>query len=122
MVQKLEISGEHFIIDENLRKYITRKIGRLDKYLSRHSRASAHLEVRMKEHSSKGQKQCIIGITLYLPHDTINIKESTLNMYAAVDIAQVKLKQQIAKYKDLHGGGKLHRRLFGRAHGSNISI
>jgi putative sigma-54 modulation protein len=120
MVQKLEIAGEHYVIDDNLRKYITRKIGRLDKYLSKHSRASAHLEVRLKEHKSDGKKQCIVNITLHLPHETINIKESTLNMYAAIDIVQAKLKQQIQRYKELHTTGKLHRRLFGRSRGQIV--
>jgi ribosomal subunit interface protein len=114
MVQKLEIAGEHYVVDENLRKYITRKIGRLDKYLSKHSRQSAHLEVRLKEEKNSGKKQCVANVTLHLPHETINIKESTLNMYAAIDIVQAKLKQQIQRYKDQHSNGKLHRRLFAR--------
>ena len=112
MVQKLEIAGEHYVIDDNLKKYITRKIGRLDKYLSKHSRESAHLEVRLKE-----EKVCVANVTLHLPQETINIKESTLNMYAAVDIVQAKLKQQIQRYKDMHSNGKLHRKLFRRSGG-----
>jgi ribosomal subunit interface protein len=115
MVQKLEIVGEHYAVDENLRKYISRKIGRIDKYLSKHSRQSAHLEVRLKEHKARGKKECIANVTLHLPHETINIKESTLNMYAAVDIVQAKLKHQIQRYKDLHSSGKLHRKLFSRS-------
>jgi putative sigma-54 modulation protein len=118
MVQKLEISGEHFEIEENLRKYVTRKLGRLDRYMSKHARASAHLEVHMKEHKAKGQKLCVCTVTMHLPNGNINLKESTLNMYAAVDIIQVKLKQQIQRYKDLHATGKLHRRLFARARGN----
>jgi putative sigma-54 modulation protein len=117
MVQKLEIAGERYTVDENLRKYITKKLGRLDRYLSKHARESAHLEVRLKEHRADGKKQCIASITLYLPHDTINIKESTLNMYAAIDIIQAKLKQQIQRYKERHTTGKLHRRLFSRSRG-----
>jgi ribosome-associated translation inhibitor RaiA len=35
-------------------------------------------------------------------------------MYAAVDIVEAKLKQQLKKYKDLHMSGKLHRRLMAR--------
>lgn len=115
MVQKLEITGEHYTVDENLRKYITRKIGRIDKYLSKHSRESAHLEIRLKEHKASGKKECTANVTLHLPHGTINIKESTLNMYAAVDIVQAKLKHQIQRYKDMHGSGKLHRRVFSRS-------
>lgn len=117
MVRKFEITGEHYTIDENLRKYVTRKIGRIDKYLSKHSRESAHLEVRMKEHTSKGQKQCIAQVTMHLPHETINIKESTMNMYAAIDILQAKLKQQVQRYKELHATGNLRRRLFARGRG-----
>ena len=37
-------------------------------------------------------------------------------MYAAVDIVEAKLKQQLQKYKDRHGNGKTHRRLFARLH------
>jgi ribosome-associated translation inhibitor RaiA len=35
-------------------------------------------------------------------------------MYAAIDIVEAKLKQQLRKYKDLHHGGTMHRRLFAR--------
>lgn len=117
MVQRLEISGEHLEIDDALRKYIMRKIGRLDKYLSRHTRESAHIEVRLKEQKKGGKKECICNVTMHLPHETINVKEGTMNMYAAVDIVQAKLKQQMQRYKDLHASGKLHRRLFSRARG-----
>jgi ribosomal subunit interface protein len=114
MVQKLEIAGEHYTVDEKLKKYITRKLGRLDKYLSKHARESAHMEVRLKEHKNRGQKACIAQVTLHLPHDTINIKESTINMFAAIDIVEAKLKQQIQRHKELHSTGKMHRRLFSR--------
>jgi ribosomal subunit interface protein len=117
MVQKFEIVGEHYTVDENLKKYITRKIGRLDKYLSKHSRESAHVEVRLKEQKTAGKKQCIANVTIHLPQETINIKEGTLNMYAAIDIVQAKLKQQIQRYKDLHHNGKMRRHIFGRKRG-----
>jgi putative sigma-54 modulation protein len=121
MVQKLEIAGEHYEIDENLRKYVTRKIGRLDKYLSKHSRESAHMEVRLKEQRANGAKQCVANVTLHLPHETINIKEATLNMYAAIDIVQAKLKHQMQRYKELHGDGKLRRHLFSRGGGDVVA-
>jgi len=114
MLQKFEIRGVHAKIDDNLRKYATKKIGNLDKYLPRQHRASAHAEVCLKESKAKDKKQCICEVTLHLPHETINIEESTVNMYAAVDIAEAKLKQQIKKYKDSHTTGKLHRHLLAR--------
>jgi ribosomal subunit interface protein len=114
MLQKFEIRGVHTKVDEPLRKYVTKKIGNLDKYISRHHRGSAHAEVSLKESKAKDKKQCTCEVTLHLPHHVINIEESTMNMYAAVDIAEAKLKQQIKKYKDEHSSGKLHRRLFAR--------
>ena len=114
MLKKFEIHAVHAVIDDNLRKYVTKKIGRLDKYMSRASRASAHLEVYLKEATVKDKSQSTCEVNLHLPHETINVKESTINMYAAVDIVEAKLRQQLRKYKDLHHGGKMHRRLFAR--------
>jgi putative sigma-54 modulation protein len=114
MLQKFEISGVHTEISDNLRKYITRKLGRMDKYLSKQTRMSAHLEVRLKEGKQSGKKMCTCDVVLHLPHDTIKISESTLNMFAAVDIIQAKLKQQIEKYKESHTDPKRQRHLLAR--------
>ena len=122
MLQKFEIRSVHTTVDDNLRKYVTKKIGRLDKYLSRHQRDSAHAEVSLKESKAKDKKQCTCEVTLHLPHETINIEESTLNMYAAVDIVEAKLKQQIKKYKDVRGSGRLHRHLFARLRRRTLSV
>lgn len=114
MLGKFEIQGIHFTVDENLHKYVTKKIGGLDRYLSKHNRASAHGEVFLKEGKMKNNNRCTCEVNIYLPHETINIKESAYNMYAAVDITEVKLKQRLQKYKDLHQNGKTHRHLFAR--------
>ncbi|CAN5351188.1 hypothetical protein BH09PAT4_BH09PAT4_03850 [soil metagenome] len=118
MVQKFEMSATHLELDDRLKKYITRKLGNIDKYLSKHIRPSAHLEVRLKEHKSKGQKQSVCDVTLYLPHDTIKIRESTQNIFASVDIVEAKLKQQVRRYKESRTDGKRRRRLFARAGGA----
>ncbi|HVX24650.1 MAG TPA: ribosome-associated translation inhibitor RaiA [Candidatus Saccharimonadales bacterium] len=114
MLQKFEIHGVHMTVDERLHKYVTKKIGGLDHYLSRHSRDSAHAEVYLKESAKKQIEHATCEVTLRLPHETIVIKEKALNMYAAVDIVEAKLKQQLKKYKDLHGSGKLHRKLMAK--------
>ena len=114
MLQKFEIQGVHKHVDDNLRKYITKKIGNLDKYISKHHRESAHAEVHVRETSQKNNDHCVVAVKLHLPQHTIIIKEKALNMYAAVDIVEAKLKQQLQKYKDLHGNGKNKRQLFAR--------
>ncbi|HSX45605.1 MAG TPA: ribosome-associated translation inhibitor RaiA [Candidatus Saccharimonadia bacterium] len=115
MFQKFEVNGAHANVDKKLRAYVTKKIGGLDRYVSRHARKSAHAEVHLKEQKKvKDNNHCRCEVTVYLPHDTLVVKENGLNMYAAVDIAEAKLKTRLQKYKDLHGSGKLQRHLFGR--------
>ena len=114
MLQKFEIQGVHITVDDSLHKYVTKKIGGLDRYLSKHNRLSVHAEVLLKEGKAKNNTHCTCEVTMYLPHETINIKESAFNMFAAVDIVETKLKQQLQKYKDLHENGKTHRHLMAR--------
>lgn len=113
MIQRFDISSIHTAIDDKLQEYIEKKIGRLDRYVPRSSRASAHAEVVLKESKSQERNHSTCEVTLHLPHEVINVSESTLNLYAAVDIVEAKLKQQIVKYKELHGAG-VHRRLANR--------
>ena len=114
MLQRFEIQGVHATVDDKLRAYVTKKIGGLDRYLSKHAKESAHAEVHLKESKKKDNQHCACEVTLHLPHQNIIIKERALNMYAAVDIVEAKLKQQLKKYKEQHGSGKLHRRLAAR--------
>lgn len=114
MINKLEISGVHYHPSDDLKKYVTKKIGKLDKYLPKRARESAHAEVYLKETKAKDKKKCVCEVVLFLPEEKITIKESTINMFAAVDIVETKLKNQIKKYKDTHGVNRLHKRVLAR--------
>lgn len=114
MIKKLEVHGVHMHIDPKLLVYTTKKIGKLDKYLSRHSRESVHAEVMLKEEKVKNKKNNTCEVVLHLPGETITTKESTINMYAAVDIVEAKLKNLLKKYKDTHGSLRIHRRILAR--------
>lgn len=111
MISKMEISGIHTTVSADLKKYITKKLGHMDRYLPKKARASAHIEVQLKEAKIKNKKECTCEVILHLPHDTITIKETTLNMFAAVDIVETKLKNQIKRYKDKHGIVRVPRSL-----------
>lgn len=114
MIQKLEISGIHATIDADLNKYVMRKIGKLDKYMPKHARESAHAEVFLKESKIKAKKECTCEVVIHLPKDVLTTKETTMNMYAAVDIVEAKLKNLLKKYKETHSSLKLHRRVLSR--------
>lgn len=116
MIEKFELKGVHTTIDDNLQKYVQNKIGRLDKYMSRHHRDSVHAVVELKEIKSKDKNKYACTAVLHLPGEVVTVTETTVNMYAAVDIVEAKLKQQIKKYKDSHANGKWSRHLTGRFH------
>lgn len=111
MIERLELTGLHTEITANLQKYATKKIGKLDRYLSKHSRISAHAEVILSESKAKNKKDKSCEVILHLPKEVITVKETTINMFAAVDIVEEKLKNQLKKYKDLHENPRLHQRL-----------
>jgi len=110
MIRNLEITGIHMQVGDDLHKYVTKKIGGLEKFVPRAARESAHTQVLLKEENKKGAKLCICEVTVQLPHETINLSEGTVNIFAAVDIAEAKLKVALKKYKDLHANPKLHQR------------
>jgi len=114
MLQKFELKGVHTTIDDALKQHVTDKIGRLDRYLPRHHRESVHAVVELKETKTKDKNQYVCNVTMHMPHDDINVKESGRSMYAAVDVVETKLKQLIQKYKDQHANGKVARHLAGR--------
>lgn len=114
MIKKLEISGVHTKVDKKLQDYATKKIGKLDRYLSKHARVSAHAEILIKESKIKQRKQHTCEVVLYLPKDTLTVKETTLNPFAAVDIVEAKMKNQLKKYKETHSSLRLHRRVLAR--------
>ena len=111
---KLEITGVHVDLDAKVKKYVRAKIDKLEKYLPKHARESAHAEVFLKERMIKTKKECTCEVVLHLPKDTIRIQETTINMYAAIDIVEAKLKNQLKKYKETHSSLRIHKRVLAK--------
>lgn len=110
MIQNIEITGMHVDIEDDLKKYINKKIGKLDKYVPRKEKTSVRAEVKIKEATTKKKKQYTCEVILHLPKDKITIKETTVNKFAAVDIVETKFKNQLKKYKEQHSVMRGHTR------------
>ena len=99
MIQAIEITGIQFEIDDTTRKYVRRKIGRLDRYLPRHARKSATADVKLRQanhdHGNKYEAEVILNV----PDTVIMAKDYTVNVLAALDIVEAKLITQLRKYK-----------------------
>lgn len=102
MIEAIDITGVKFDVDETTRKYVTRKIGKLDRYLPRHARKSVTADVKLKQidkpHGNKYEAEVILNV----PDKVLMAKDSTLNMLAAIDIVETKLLTQLHKYKELN--------------------
>ena len=99
---KIDISGVHFELEDDLKKYVTKKVNKLERYVPRQVRESAHATVILKESHAKNKRQFTCEITMVLPGEKITVSENTLNIFAATDIAEETMKNRLKKYKELH--------------------
>ena len=99
MINLITITGVRYDVDEATKKYVIKKISRLDRYLPRHARKTASAEVVLREvnraHGNKYEAEVLIKI----PNKIIQAKDSTVNILAALDIVEAKLATQLHKYK-----------------------
>jgi ribosome-associated translation inhibitor RaiA len=51
---------------------------------------------------------------MHLPNEVFTVSETTINIFAAVDIVEEKLKKLLHKYKETHANPKLRQRLMAR--------
>ena len=100
MIHSISLTGVRLDIDNQTKKYVLKKIGRLDRFLPRHARKSVTAEVILKEvnrdHGNKYEAEVILSV----PDSTLTAKDSTMNVMAAIDIVEAKLASQLRKYKD----------------------
>ena len=115
MIANVEITGVgSYIPDEPTKKYIRKKIGALDKKVSRHARKTLRANVKLAEvNRDKGNKY-EVEVILYAPDKTLTAKDSTMNILAATDIVEAKLSAQIRKYKEEHIAHVGRRKLLDR--------
>lgn len=108
---KLEVSAVHFDMDAKLKAYVERKIGKLDKYVPRAMRQALHGKVVLTEEDGKSKNRFTAEVLITLPHGVATAKDSTINIYAAIDIAEAKVKAQLVKYKQKNTEHLPHRRV-----------
>lgn len=114
MITSIDIAGVKYTVDGTTKRYVTRKIARLDRFLPRHARKSVTADVKLKQvnrdHGNKYEAEVILNV----PDKRLTAKDSTVNMLAAVDIVEAKLMSQLKKYKQATMPHVGRRRLFSR--------
>lgn len=100
MIQSIEISGIKYEVNELTKRYVIKKIGRLDRYLPKHARKTASAAIKLKQINKPNGNKYEAEVILTVPDKTIVAKDTTVNMLAAIDIVEAKLMNQLHRYKE----------------------
>jgi putative sigma-54 modulation protein len=100
MITSIDVTGIKYEVDAKTLKYLTEKVGKLDRYLPSHVRRTMTADVKLKQvnldHGNKYEAEVI----MHVPDKTLTASDTTFNMMAAIDIVEAKLIAQLRKYKD----------------------
>ncbi|MEI7689673.1 MAG: ribosome-associated translation inhibitor RaiA [Candidatus Saccharibacteria bacterium] len=101
MIKNINLTGIAYEVDSNIRKYVIKKIGGLDKYLPRHAVKSAAVDVKLTERKKKvhDSEKFEAEVVLVLPGKVINAKGCSSTMSFAIDSVVAKTHSQLRDYK-----------------------
>ena len=101
MIERIDVTGIHYKVEDDIKKYVIKKVSKLDRFIPKSARSTVHAEVKLFEESKGGDKYSA-EVLLYFKNGQVTAKESAMNMFAAVDIVEAKLKNQLKKHHDKH--------------------
>jgi putative sigma-54 modulation protein len=100
----LVIKGKNVEVNDQLRSYVTRRLGKLDRYLD--NILSAQVELSAEKTRSAETRQ-VVQVTVDANGTILRGEEKAADMYAAVDAVTDKMERQINRYKErLYHRGK----------------
>lgn len=99
MIKAIEITGIRYEVNEKTKKYVTEKIGKLDKFVPMHARKSLSADVKLREINEDHGNKYEVEVIMQVPGRVITASDSTMNMMAAIDIVEAKLIRQLRRYK-----------------------
>lgn len=99
---KIQLTGRKYEIDAELKKYVQKKLGSLDKYLPHDHRNQGMSVEIFKDPSGKEDNRYKVVAILRVQGPDLVAETATINPHSAIDIVEQKLKAQIHKYKEKH--------------------
>ena len=100
MIETIEITGNDYKVEEGLRRYAEKRLGKLDKYLPKESKKGAIIRVVVAQiGKGKTDKYEITASMELTGGKTIAAKDECTNVFAGVDLVEAKLTGQIRRYK-----------------------
>lgn len=98
---RCEITARNFEVDDKVKDYVEDKIGNLEKYLPRRVRGNLSAAVVLTDDpNGREDNRFVCEVVMTVNGSQMVSREGTVNIYAAVDIVEAKLRQQCHKYKE----------------------
>ena len=94
---QLNVKGKNLEVSDAIRSYAERKLGKLDKQLSKLARVEVELAVEKNPSIAANQ---IAEATVWLKGHTLRARESTQDMKASIDELTEKLLRQVHDERD----------------------
>ena len=117
MIEKIDISGSNYKVEESFQKYATKRIGKLDRYLPRGNKKDVVAKIVVTEVNRSHGNKYEISVAMEIPGGkVIAAKDECSNMFAGIDIIEAKLMGQIRRYK-IESTPHLRRGVFSRIFG-----
>jgi len=95
---RIQVNSVHFTADQKLLDFIQRKLDKLDTYYDRITSGEVYL--MLDGNDSNRIKQKIFEVKLYMPGDSIFVREQGRTFEEATDLAIDTLKTQLKRHKD----------------------
>jgi len=114
MIEPIQVTGISYEVDEATNKYVLKRIGHLDRYLPRHARKTVSAEVKLAQVDHDHGNKYEVEVILHIPNKIITAKDSTSNIFAAIDIVEAKVRTQLNDYKQANIGHIGRRRILSR--------
>ena len=100
MIEKIEITGNGYKVDDSFKKYTNKRIGKLDRYLPRGSKKDVVVKVIVTEIGKNHGEKYEISAAMDIPGGkVVAAKDECSNVFAGVDLVEAKLTGQIRRYK-----------------------
>ena len=100
MIEKIEISGNGYKVEEPFKKYVEKRLGKSDRYLPRGFKKDVVAKVVVAEIGKNKSEKYEISVAMDIPGGkVIAAKDECSNVFAGVDLVEAKLTGQIRRYK-----------------------
>ena len=100
MIEKIDIRGNDYKVEESLRKYVQKRIGKLDRYLPKKAKDDVVCKVTVEGIGKAKSEKYVVSVAMELTGGKLMAaRDECTNVFAGVDLVEAKLLGQIRRYK-----------------------